>query len=107
MAGHFIAEHYTVDRNTETYSYYGILNLVSYNVGYHNEHHDFPTILWSKLPELRKIAPEFYETLLQYTSWTCCIYDYITNDNMGPFCRVKRLYFTLYKIIIHKAVIGV
>ena len=91
LAGHFIAEHYTVDRNTETYSYYGILNLVSYNVGYHNEHHDFPTILWSKLPELRKIAPEFYETLLQYTSWTCCIYDYITNDNMGPFCRVKRL----------------
>jgi len=91
LAGHFIAEHYTVDPNTETYSYYGILNVVSYNVGYHNEHHDFPTIPWSKLPELRKIAPEFYDTLPQCTSWTYCIYDYITNDDMGPFCRVKRL----------------
>jgi sphingolipid delta-4 desaturase len=90
LAGHFIAEHYTVDPNIETFSYYGILNYVSYNVGYHNEHHDFPTIPWSKLPLIKKIAPEFYDPLQQCSSWTYCIYNYIVNDDMGPYSRVKR-----------------
>jgi len=90
LAGHFIAEHYTTDPKNETFSYYGILNAVSYNVGYHNEHHDFPTIPWSKLPILKAIAPEFYNPLPQCSSWTYCIYDYIVNDSMGPYSRVKR-----------------
>jgi len=90
MAGHFIAEHYTFSKKQETYSYYGILNLLSFNVGYHNEHHDFPFIAGSKLPQVKAIAPEFYDTLMVHTSWVKVIWMYITDPTVGPYSRVKR-----------------
>eukprot|EP01006_Ploeotia_vitrea_P003606 TRINITY_DN112913_c0_g1_i1.p1 TRINITY_DN112913_c0_g1~~TRINITY_DN112913_c0_g1_i1.p1 ORF type:complete len:362 (-),score=186.43 TRINITY_DN112913_c0_g1_i1:188-1231(-) len=89
-AGHFIAEHYEFFKGTETYSYYGPLNRVNLNVGYHNEHHDFPKIPWSKLPRVREIAPEFYNNLPHHDSYIKVFWDYITDANIGPFSRVKR-----------------
>jgi len=89
-AGHFIAEHYEFITGQETYSYYGICNFFNFNVGYHNEHHDFPKIPWSRLPELKKMAPEFYDNLPCYDSYVAVFWKYITDPEMGPFRRVKR-----------------
>jgi sphingolipid delta-4 desaturase len=92
-AGHFISEHYVfphLDVTQETYSYYGPLNWLTWNVGYHNEHHDFPFVPWSRLPALKAAAPEFYDSLAVCDSWICVIWDYITRPEVGPFNRVKR-----------------
>ncbi|KAL3481597.1 methionine aminopeptidase [Aspergillus californicus] len=74
----------------ETYSYYGPLNILTYNVGLHNEHHDFPAIPWTRLYELHKIANEFYEPLPSHRSWIWVIWTFILDKNVGPWCRVKR-----------------
>lgn len=89
-AMHVIAEHYEFVQGQETYSYYGILNIPNLNLGYHIEHHDFPMIPWRKLPELRKIAPEFYENLPEHKSYIQVAYNYVFNKSIGPWSRVAR-----------------
>ncbi|XP_078427434.1 fatty acid desaturase family protein [Wolffia australiana] len=89
-AGHFISEHYVFSPRQETYSYYGPLNLLTWRVGYHNEHHDFPRIPGSRLHRVKEIAPEFYQPLHSYRSWSHVIFMYITLRHVGPFSRMKR-----------------
>merc|ERR1711957_176622 len=89
-AGHFISEHYVYEGTAETYSYYGPLNRFTYNVGYHNEHHDFPNIAWRNLPKVRELAPEYYNHLPQCNSWVGCLFRYIFDDSISPFSRVTR-----------------
>ncbi|XP_040594817.1 sphingolipid delta(4)-desaturase DES1-like [Mesocricetus auratus] len=91
IAGHFIADHYMFLKGHETYSYYGPLNFLTFNVGYHNEHHDFPNIPGKNLPLVRKIAAEYYDKLPQYNSWVKVLFDFVMDDTLSPYSRVKRL----------------
>ena len=89
-AGHFVAEHYELVSGQETYSYYGPANWLNFNVGYHNEHHDFPRIPWSRLPLVTRLAPEYYLSLPHYTSYLALFWAYITDASLGPHARIKR-----------------
>ncbi|XP_010905525.1 sphingolipid delta(4)-desaturase DES1-like [Elaeis guineensis] len=90
IAGHFISEHYIFNPDQETYSYYGPLNLMTWSVGYHNEHHDFPRIPGNRLHKVKEIAPEYYNNLKSYRSWSQVIYMYIMGRTVGPYSRMKR-----------------
>ncbi|KAI8917085.1 fatty acid desaturase-domain-containing protein [Powellomyces hirtus] len=91
-AAHFIQEHFTFDDGQETYSYYGSLNYLFMNIGYHNEHHDFTKVPWSGLRKVRAIAPEFYNTLQYHTSWVMVHWRFIFQKDVGPQSRVGRDY---------------
>jgi len=88
--GRWIQEHYIFRPGQETYSYYGPLNKLAFNVGYHNEHHDFANISWEKLPQLKKMAPEYYDSLKYHTSWLKVLREFIFSPKMGPFSRIIR-----------------
>jgi hypothetical protein len=72
------------------YSRY-ILTSNNSQVGYHNEHHDFPAIPWTRLPALRELAPEFYDTIPSHPSWPMVMINFIRDPDVGMFSRVKRL----------------
>lgn len=59
-------------------------------VGYHNEHHDFPSVPWTRLPELHRIAHEFYDPLPSHASWPYVTWKFITDPSVGMWCRAKR-----------------
>ena len=93
-AYHFISEHYLLDykKKQETYSYYGKLNYLTWNVGYHNEHHDFPYIPWSRLPNIKKTLPRIYNSLIKYDSWYTIFYKFIFDKTISLYNRNIRKY---------------
>merc|ERR1711953_1068516 len=101
-AGHFIAEHYMFCKGQDTYSYYGSLNYILFNVGYHMEHHDFPFVNSSSLPMISKIAPEFYDELPQLKSYISVLWDYVFDPKIGPYARVQRKFDSNGKVQMNK-----
>ncbi len=90
VGGRWLQEHLETTPGQETYSYYGPLNRVCFNVGYHNEHHDFPGVPWNRLPRLRAIGADVYDPLVSYRSWTALIGRFLTDPTLGPARRVRR-----------------
>ena len=91
LGARWVQEHYlTNGDHQETHSYYGPLNKVAFNVGYHNEHHDFPSVPWNKLPLIRKNAPGYYNTLAYHTSWTKLFFRFLFDREISLFSRILR-----------------
>jgi sphingolipid 4-desaturase/C4-monooxygenase len=90
VAAHFIHEHYLFSQGQETYSYCGPLNWVTFNVGYHVEHHDFMSVPGRRLPRLRAIALKYYDGLNSHHSWTWVLWHFVISTSMGVGNRMVR-----------------
>jgi sphingolipid delta-4 desaturase len=90
LGARWIQEHYLTHGEQETYSYYGVLNAVAFNVGYHNEHHDFPSVPWNKLPQIKNTAPSFYDSLASHRSWTLLFFRFLFDKELSLFSRMIR-----------------
>jgi sphingolipid 4-desaturase/C4-monooxygenase len=90
VGARWVQEHYVFREGQETYSYYGPLNKLSFNMGYHNEHHDFPHVPWSRLPAVRAAAPEFYDHLYHHRSWTKLLFYILFSRKFRLHNRIVR-----------------
>jgi sphingolipid delta-4 desaturase len=90
LGGRWIQEHFALAPGQETYSYYGPLNKVCFNLGYHNEHHDLVTVPWTRLPDVRRVAPEFYRDQKSYDSWSALLVHFLRNRDLTLFSYIVR-----------------
>ncbi len=90
LGARWIQEHYLVSPPQETYSYYGVLNLFALNVGFHNEHHDLPSVPWNRLPALKAAAPEMYNTLVFHRSWAKLLWRFLWDAKLSLYSRMVR-----------------
>ena len=91
LGGRWIQEHYYImGKPQETYSYYGPLNWVMFNMGFHNEHHDFPMVAWRRLPQVSRMAPEMYQTLFAHQSYARLLFYFIFDKKISAFSRWVR-----------------
>jgi len=90
LGARWIQEHYLTSPPQETYSYYGPLNILALNVGFHNEHHDLPSVPWNKLPQMTRIAPELYDGLVSHKSWAKLLWRFLSDSNLSLFSRIVR-----------------
>lgn len=42
--------------------------------------------------QVKEIAAEYYDFLPQHTSWTRVLWDFVFDDSIGPYARIKREY---------------
>jgi sphingolipid delta-4 desaturase len=90
MGGRWIQEHYSRAREQDTHSYYGPLNRLCFNMGYHVEHHDFANVPWNNLPKLKKVAGEFYDNRFYYRSWIAVVWSFIFDPELSAYSRIIR-----------------
>lgn len=91
LGARWIQEHFlTHGDHQETKSYYGRLNVPNLNVGFHNEHHDFPSVPWNKLPEIKRLAGQHYDSLGYHTSYTKLLLEFLFNKELSIYSRTAR-----------------
>ena len=91
LGARWIQEHYMVGSDTqETFSYYGKMNWLACNVGYHTEHHDFTSVPWNRLPQITTMAPEYYGSLVSHDSWARLMWRFLTEADLSLWARTVR-----------------
>jgi len=90
LGARWVQEHFLTHGDQETKSYYGVLNTVNLNVGYHNEHHDFPSVPWQNLPKIKKFAGSYYDSLGSHKSYTILLLQFLFNRELSVFSRMAR-----------------
>jgi sphingolipid delta-4 desaturase len=91
LGARWIQEHYMTSGDVqETHSYYGPLNKIAFNVGYHNEHHDFPSVPWNRLPKVYKAGEKWYTGISYHTSWTYLFFRFLFDPNISIYSRMLR-----------------
>jgi sphingolipid 4-desaturase/C4-monooxygenase len=90
LGARWIQEHFLTHGEQETKSYYGILNPINLYVGYHNEHHDFPSVPWNNLPKIKKVADDYYSSLGYHTSYTRLLLQFLFDKKLSVYSRMAR-----------------
>lgn len=90
LGARWVQEHFLTHGNQETKSYYGPLNTVNLNVGYHNEHHDFPSVPWNKLPKIKEFGGAYYNKLHHHTSYVGLLFRFLFDKELSVFSRMAR-----------------
>lgn len=91
LGARWVQEHYlTTDEVQETHSYYGPLNIAAFNVGYHNEHHDFPSVPWNNLPKVKKAGEKWYNGIASHNSWVALWVRFLFDRNISVYSRMLR-----------------
>ena len=90
LGARWVQEHHIVQEAQETYSYYGVLNRLCFNIGYHTEHHDIASIPWNRLPRLRAMAADFYDHRAAHSSWLRILLRFLFDRNDCLYRRMIR-----------------
>lgn len=89
---HILQEHIAFDGGDGMASYYGPINLISVNLGYHLEHHDVPQIAGWRLPQLQGLAPQFYQSHYRHLSRFWGLWQFVMDRGIGLDSRpIKEL----------------
>lgn len=91
LSARWLQEHFAFAPDQGTFDYYGPLNTYALNIGYHNEHHDFHEIPWTRLPALRALAPEYYDTLRFHRSWVALLATFIFDPSYSLGTRSQNV----------------
>jgi sphingolipid delta-4 desaturase len=87
---HILQEHIAFDGGDGRASYYGSINWISVNLGYHLEHHDLPHVAGWRLPKIRKLAPGFYADHFVHSSRALGMWQFIFDPAIGLDNRAGR-----------------
>jgi len=85
---HILQEHIIFDGCYETSSYYGPINAISGNIGFHVEHHDFANVPGSRIADLHRIAAAYYRGRFFHRSRLESLLRFVTDRRIGLDSRV-------------------